>query len=380
MYNINSCQRIEDDLIINIGNQQNTLVVKGWYLSDNTKVSITDVNNNTISKEQLDLMATGIMNFNESNEALFSQSMNNYNNYNNYIKYGIGNFLSQEESNNSQEAYSLIQNAIAGQLNQNSVSAVTQSDFEVTDSVDNVEEEIISESNTSESTYNSVAVITSGNYEIPNTITTTQDINGDSNLNTLYGNSNNNFIFGGDSDDYLNGCLANNILVGDDVLYGGSGDDDLWGYNGNDVFVFSLDNSPESGQGNEFNDSGEFGHDSVCTFEKGTLFLDDFSIDQLSIEKVNGDLLLNVIDHDSSISLNSYYNSVDKPDFDIKFNNTDGQCYTYNLGNLVSQISAYEEANDVTWESIMKKSRTAASDSGQYELRLAAESILGYQY
>lgn len=90
----------------------------------------------------------------------------------------------------------------------------------------------------------------------------------------------------------LYGGIGNDTLIGsdgNDIFIGGSGNDDLLGYGGNDTFSFSLDSSNHNYKGSEYYDNGEFGHDSVSSSGHGTLFLEDFKVDQFSFERINGD-------------------------------------------------------------------------------------------
>ena len=129
---------------------------------------------------------------------------------------------------------------------------------------------------------------------------------GDDNDNTLNGGKADDTLYGNGGNDSLNGGGGNDNLQGgdgNDTLNGGTGNDTLDGGAGNDSYLFSSTS----------------GHD-VITWQNNEangdriVFASDIQYSDLSIQGLaNGDLLISVNNHDTSLTLTGWFNTIDRP-------------------------------------------------------------------
>ena len=136
--------------------------------------------------------------------------------------------------------------------------------------------------------------------------------------------SGNDTIEGTDGNDYIDGLAGNDNLyggAGDDILIGNSGNDHLVGGEGSDTYIFGTD----------------WGHDTIdnsSTEEKGVskdiVEFSDYAATDISISRIENDLILSTKDGNNSLKILSYFldtgetnNTVDE----IKF--SDGTIWNY---------------------------------------------------
>ena len=138
---------------------------------------------------------------------------------------------------------------------------------------------------------------------------------------TLDGGEGDDALDGGNGNDHLVGGLGNDKLEasdGDDVLIGGPGNDTLNGGYGNDRYLFNIDDGQDA-----ITNSDPQG---VDTYIDTLVFGDGITIDSLTLERSNDNLIIKLIGSSDQVTVTSWFYSVNYQLDQIEL--ADGTIYT----------------------------------------------------
>jgi Ca2+-binding RTX toxin-like protein len=161
-------------------------------------------------------------------------------------------------------------------------------------------------------------------------------IQGNESDNVIYGLAGMDEIRGGAGNDILSGGADNDFIYGEegnDTLYGDSGSDKLNGGAGNDTYVFGI------GGGNDI----IYNTGSLDT-DTDTLLLSDSEYSDVTMTKVNSDLLVAIKGTTDTVTVSGYFDGGENSLESIKFK--DGSSLTFNdVTNVIAGTYEMPQAN-----------------------------------
>jgi Ca2+-binding RTX toxin-like protein len=195
----------------------------------------------------------------------------------------------------------------------------------------------------------------------------------------LFGGNGDDTIYGGGALDYIVGGAGNDKIYGEegnDVIEAGSGDDTLDGGAGEDTYRFFKDNAGVNYLGEEYVDSGSFGHDTIADsgLERDRIEVLGYSVNEFSFNTAGEDLVIGVAGEENSITIKNFDSQSDK-DYTLKYYYGNGS-KEKDLGVLIEQIAAFEGTHGVQWEDVMGMERYQAQQQYGSDVYYAAEQII----